>query len=51
MLFYYSAFAFLPSAKLVIIPRISAHATDVIVILPNERARPPIPAIRITETV
>ena len=42
---------FLPSAKFVMIPRISAHATAVIVILPKLSVRPPIPEIRITETV
>ena len=42
---------FLPSAKFVRIPRISAHATAVIVILPKLSVRPPIPEIRITETV
>ena len=34
----------------VMIPRMSAHATLVIVTLPNESVRPPIPAIRITDT-
>lgn len=36
--------------RFVIIPRISAHATDVIVTAPKVNVIPPIPAIRIADT-
>ena len=42
--------SFFFSMALVRIPRISAHATEVIVIFPKVRAMPPTPAIRMMET-
>ena len=47
---YSALFFLLPRITLVIIPRISAQAIEVIVILPNDTVRPPIPQIRITAT-
>ena len=48
--FNYSSSGALETIMLTMIPIIRAQATEVIVILPKLRVRPPIPAIKIDET-